>query len=121
MALQDSLSRLAGTSLDFVQARLELIAIDLEDSAWRIGLLVSISVMAALLLVLAVVFASLAFIVTYWENNPVWALSVVAIGYGVCGLGLFTLVIRRFRQSSFLMSDSIQMLREDRQMLRDLP
>lgn len=120
MALQDSLSKLAGTSLEFVQARLELIALDLEDGAWQFALLLAISLMAALSVVLATVFASLAFVFAFWQSSPVWALGIVGLCYLAAGSLLVVLVVRRFKRSSFLLSDSIQVIREDRQMFRDL-
>jgi len=121
MALHDSLSQLAGTSLDFAQARLELIALDLKDSAWQLAVLILMSVIAGLSVVLAVALVSLAFVFAYWETNPVWALAIVALGYSTAGIILIVLVFRRLKNPTFLMADSIQMIREDRQMLRDLP
>jgi len=120
MALQDSLTRLANTGLDLLRSRLELVVLDLEDSAWKLAMLISMGVLAAVLLALALMFTSLAFVFAYWQSSPIWALGVVALSYAAIGSVIIAFVYRRFRRLRFLMADSLQMLRDDQQMFRDL-
>lgn len=120
MALQESLTQLAASSFELLRSRLALVALDLEDSAWQLGVLISMGVLAAALFALALVFASLAFVFAYWHSSPIWALSMVALAYGSISFVLMGLMFRRYRRLSFLMADSLEMIREDQQMLRDL-
>ncbi|MGB7184509.1 MAG: phage holin family protein [Burkholderiaceae bacterium] len=117
MALPDSLANLGATCINMIRARLELIGLDLVEAVWRTAAILCLSFVATLLVFCASFFAAAGFIFHYWESHPLWAISVVSIVYLTSGLALLLLLYRWFSGSTFLLSDTIDSLRRDAQLL----
>ncbi|MEO6079664.1 MAG: phage holin family protein [Steroidobacteraceae bacterium] len=82
-ALLDSLHTAAGTGLDFVQTRVQLFGVELEQELRRARSLVIQAIGVLLLAVLAAGFVGIALIVFFWDSHRELVAILVAAFFAV--------------------------------------
>ncbi|MDO9149290.1 MAG: phage holin family protein [Hydrogenophaga sp.] len=113
-----SLKGLAGTVLELLQVRLELLSVEAQEEALRIAALLVYSAFAVSLLSLGLGFLAMLITVALWDSHRLLPLAVFAVLFLALG-GLAAYQARqRVLSGSRLFSASLDELRRDREDLR---
>lgn len=113
-----SLKGLAGTVLELLQVRLELLSVEAQEEALRIAALLVYSAFAVSLLSLGLGFLAMLITVALWDSHRLLPLVVFAVLFLALG-GLAAYQARqRVLSGSRLFSASLDELRRDREDLR---
>lgn len=95
MALRHSVGELADTLMSAVRTRLELFALEASEQKTRLIKVLGMAFAALLFLTLALLVFSIAVALYFWPTEQRYlALSLLALLYGLVGLGLL-LAVRR--------------------------
>jgi len=113
-----SLKGLAGTVLELLQVRLELLSVEAQEEALRIAALLVYSAFAVSLLSMGLGFLAMLITVALWDSHRLLPLVVFAVLFLALG-GLAAYQARqRVLSGSRLFSASLDELRRDREDLR---
>ena len=114
----ESLRSLLSTSVALVHTRVELIGVELEQELWRARSLLVWAFAALLLTLLAVGFAGVALIVTFWDSHREHVSALVAGGFvGLALLAVF-FFLRTLRAKPRLFESTLRELERDAEALR---
>jgi uncharacterized membrane protein YqjE len=106
------------TLLEAAQTRLELLAVELQEEKLRIARLLLMTVLAALLLAGALLFAVLWLTVALWDSHRLLVLGVGTLLLSAGGIAAASAAARSLAAGSALFASSIDELRRDRAALR---
>lgn len=113
-----SLKGLAGTVLELLQVRLELLSVEAQEESLRIAALLVYSAFAVSLLSMGLGFLAMLITVALWDSHRLLPLVVFAVLFLALG-GLAAYQARqRVLSGSRLFSASLDELRRDREDLR---
>jgi uncharacterized membrane protein YqjE len=116
--LSASLKTLAGTVLELLQLRLELLSVEAQEEVQRLGGLLVYGAVAVTFVSLGLGFLSILITVALWESHRLLALSVFATLFLTLG-GVFAWLAReRARAGTRFFSSSAEELKRDRESLR---
>jgi uncharacterized membrane protein YqjE len=109
-----SLRRAGSTLVAIAQTRLELLSTEVEEERARLGSILLQGYVTIGCLSVGVLLATLAFVLAYWDQNPVVAVAVPALIF--CAAGVWSLLRLRalLRQKPRLFAASIDELAKDR-------
>lgn len=118
MALAQSVPRLLmsalETGLGIAQARLALIAVDLEVEFSRLMVLLAAGLVSAALLALASLFGAAFVIAMYWDSHRLLAIGLVGAAYLVVGLTFGWLALRALNSGEGWFAATLAELDKDR-------
>ena len=111
--LFSSLRRLLATLLGIVSTRIELLVNEWEEERLRLVRMLLYALLATFFVCMGMVMLTFFIVVLFWHDNPLLAVSVLALSYFAVA-GLFAwLLVRLLRQRSVLFSASLAELRKD--------
>lgn len=116
--LADSMRSLLGTGIALVHTRVELIGVELEQELWRARSLLIWGFAAMLLLLLAVGFAGVALIVTFWDSHRQLVSSLVAMTFAALALLAVWMLVSTLRAKPRLFESTLQALERDLEAVR---
>lgn len=119
--LFEALRRVAGSALSMLHSRVELASIELGEAGRRVFTTLLTALFAVLLLLVALVLASVWMVMLLWPVLGAAALGVFALVYLVLGVGLLWWVQLRFDAQPPLFESTMSELRSDAAMLRGQP
>jgi uncharacterized membrane protein YqjE len=111
----DSLRRLAGTLIDAMRTRLELIATDIEEERAWIARMALLAAFAGFCLALAVNLAVLFLVVLFWESNRLLAIGALAGVFAALAVALGFAARGAAARRPRLFSATLAELRKDRE------
>lgn len=111
--LFESLKGFAGTALEVVHTRLELLATELVEERVRLGLMLAYAAGAVILLSLGIVLGVVTLATLFWEQR-VLLFSLATISFLGAGLALVSLLMKHARSRSRVFSASLAELTKDR-------
>ena len=106
------------TLLGAAQTRLELITVELQEEKLRLARLLLMTVLTALFLGFAAVFAAVWITVSLWDSHRFLALGLSTALFLVLGIACATVAARAMAAGSHLFAASLAELHRDRQALR---
>lgn len=116
--LSASLKTLAGTVLELLQLRLELLSVEAQEEVQRLGGLLVFGAVAVTFVSLGLGFLSILITVALWESHRLLALSVFATLFLTLG-GVFAWMAReRALAGTRFFASSAEELKRDRESLR---
>lgn len=114
MALRQSVTDLAGTVVSALRTRLELFSLEAAEQRSRLIRLLAMTFGALLCITLAVLVFTLLLALYFWPTEyRYWALGLLALGYGLIGLGLFWAVRNALVNDPVPFSATLDELRRD--------
>ncbi len=114
MALRQSVTDLAGTVVSALRTRLELFSLEAAEQRSRLIRLLAMAFGALLCITLAVLVFTLLLALYFWPTEyRYWALGLLALGYGLIGLGLFWAVRNALVNDPVPFSATLDELRRD--------
>lgn len=116
--LLDSLRGVADTGLDFVQTRVQLFSVDLEQELISASSLIMQAVAAVLLAIFAITFIGIALVVVFWDSHRELVAILVA-GFFVLLAAVVAIRLKRAlaaRPRPF--NSTLEVLARDRDALR---
>ncbi|NYT76203.1 phage holin family protein [Alcaligenaceae bacterium] len=114
MALRQSVGDLASTLLSIVRTRLELFSLEASEQKSQLITLLGMAFAMLLFLTLALLVFSIAVALYFWPTDHRYlALCVLALVYGVLGLGLLLTVRHKLLYSPMPFSATVDELRRD--------
>lgn len=116
--LFDALRRVAGTAVAMLQSRIELASLELGEAGRRVFTTVLVAFFAVLLLLSAVVLASVWLVMMLWPVLGAASLGLFALAYAVAGVLMLRWVQRRFDAEPLLLEATLNELRSDASLLR---
>ncbi len=116
--LSSSLRGLAGTVLELLQVRLELLSVEAQEEVLRVGALMVYGAIAVTFLSLGLTFLALLITVALWDSHRLLALAVFTALFLSTGGVAAWLARGRVQSGTRLFSASIEELRQDREELR---
>lgn len=118
MAIFESVSRLAGTFIEILQTRLELVAVEVEEESLRFFSYLLFALAAMFCLGVAVLLGVLLIVVIYWDTHRVPVMISMIVFFALCS-ALIMLVIRRcYRRKPRMLSQTLQELSKDIEQLK---
>ena len=116
--LSASLKTLAGTVLELLQLRLELLSVEAQEEVQRLGGLLVFGAVAVTFVSLGLGFLSILITVALWDSHRLLALSVFATLFLTLG-GVFAWMAReRALAGTRFFASSAEELKRDRESLR---
>lgn len=116
--LSASLKTLAGTVLELLQLRLELLSVEAQEEVQRLGGLLVYGAVAVTFLSLGLGFLSILITVALWESHRLLALSVFATLFLTLGGVCAWMARERALAGTRFFSSSAEELKRDRESLR---
>jgi uncharacterized membrane protein YqjE len=116
--LLESMRSLLSTSLALLHTRIELIGVELEQELWRVRSLIVWAFAALLLTLLAIGFAGVAVIVTFWDSHRQLVSTLVAAGFAALALLAVFFLMRTLRAKPRLFETTLHELERDLDALR---
>lgn len=116
--LSASLKTLAGTVLELLQLRLELLNVEAQEEVQRLGGLLVYGAVAVTFLSLGLGFLSILITVALWESHRLLALSVFATLFLTLGGVCAWMARERALAGTRFFSSSAEELKRDRESLR---
>lgn len=113
-----SLRGLAGSLIEFISIRLELVGVEAREEALRLGELVLYGAIALVLLSLGLTFLAVLLTVLLWDSHRLLALAVFATLFLTLGALAFMAARVRLAQGSRLWGASLDELHRDKERLR---
>lgn len=113
-----SLRGLAETLLATARVRLELLSVEGQEEARRLGDILLYGALAVVLLALGLGFLAILLTVLLWDSHRLLALAVFSTLFLTLGGVAARLAWQRSRQDSRLFASSIEELRRDEERLR---
>lgn len=113
-----SLRGLAGSLIEFISIRLELVGVEAREEALRLGELVLYGAIALVLLSLGLTFLAILLTVLLWDSHRLLALAVFATLFLTLGALAFIAARARLAQGSRLWGASLDELHRDKERLR---
>ena len=109
-----SARRLCSTLVGIAQTRLELLSVEVEEELARAGSIVLHGYLTIAFLSVGILLATLAFVIAWWDRNPIVAAAVPAFIF--CAAGIWSLLRLRvlLRRKSGAFAASIDELAKDR-------
>lgn len=121
MALRQSVGDLAGTLLSVVRTRLELFSIEASEQKARLLMVLGMAFAALLFLMLALLVFSIAVALYFWPTEQRYlALGLLALLYGLVGIGFFWAVRRELLFEPMPFSVTLNELKRDMTMVERL-
>lgn len=117
----DSLKRMAGTLLVILQARLELLAIEVEEERLNIKQMLLYGSIALFFFGLAILLLTGFVVVVFWDSYRLQVLTGFIGLYFVAGALAWNALLRVANRKSQLFSASLVVLAEDRDHLEPKP
>ncbi|PKO65427.1 MAG: hypothetical protein CVU22_20045 [Betaproteobacteria bacterium HGW-Betaproteobacteria-16] len=116
--LSASLKTLAGTVLELLQLRLELLSVEAQEEVQRLGGLLVYGAVAVTFVSLGLGFLSILITVALWESHRLLALSVFATLFLTLGGVCAWMARERALAGTRFFSSSAEELKRDRESLR---
>lgn len=116
--LSASLKTLAGTVLELLQLRLELLSVEAQEEVQRLGGLLVFGAVAVTFVSLGLGFLSILITVALWESHRLLALSVFATLFLTLGGVCAWMARERALAGTRFFSSSAEELKRDRESLR---
>jgi uncharacterized membrane protein YqjE len=116
--LFDALRRVAGTAVSMLQSRVELASLELGEAGRRVFNTVLLAFFAVLMLLAAVVLASVWLVMILWPWLGAASLGLFALVYVLVAALLLRWVQRRFDAEPPLLDATLNELRSDAELLR---
>jgi uncharacterized membrane protein YqjE len=113
-----SLRGLAGSLIEFISIRLELVGVEAREEVLRLGELLLYGAIAVVLLGLGLTFLAVLLTVLLWDSHRLLALAVFATVFLTLGAMAFIAARARFAQGSRLWGASLDELNRDKERLR---
>ncbi|RTZ40719.1 phage holin family protein [Candidimonas sp. SYP-B2681] len=121
MALRESVGELGCTLLSILRTRLELFSLEAAGQKAHLITILGMAFGALLFLTLAVLVFSIAVALYFWPTDQRYvALGLLALFYGLLGLGLFMAVRSRLLFSPMPFAATVDELRRDLSMIERL-
>jgi uncharacterized membrane protein YqjE len=115
VGLFDSLRALLDSGAGLAQRRLQLLAIEVREQKLRLlDHLLRVAVISILGL-LALMSATAAVIVAFWDTHPVLVLAVVTVAYGGLAGAMAWGLRRRLREGAMPFAGTLEEFRKDRE------
>jgi uncharacterized membrane protein YqjE len=121
MALGQSLTRLAASSLVLARQRLELASLDVEEELLRIGSLLAGALVTALMLALALASAAATFVIYFWDGARLAATLGVTAFFVLSGALMAWRLARAVRDKPRFLAGTLAELDKDREQWRGGP
>jgi uncharacterized membrane protein YqjE len=118
LRLSASLKTLAGTVLELLQLRLELLSVEAQEEVQRLGGLLVYGAVAVTFLSLGLGFLAILITVALWDSHRLLALSVFATLFLTLGGVCAWLARERALAGTRFFSSSAEELKRDRESLR---
>lgn len=115
--LLDSLQRMAGTLLDILRTRVEIVASEFEEERERIRELVLFGFLALFFAAFGFLLLTLFVIVLFWETHRVYAVGGFALLYLGLGVLAAATLRRRLKSRPRLFATTLAELAKDRERL----
>ena len=116
--LLESMRSLLSTSIALIHTRVELIGVELEQELWRARSLIVWAFAALLLSLMAIGFAGVALIVTFWDSHRQLVSTLVAAGFGALALLAVFFLMRTLPARPRLIETTLHELERDLDALR---
>jgi len=116
--LAGSMRGLAGSLIEFISIRLELVGVEDREEALRLGELLLYGAIAVVLLSLGLTFLAVLLTVLLWDSHRLLALAVFATVFLTLGALAFIAARVRLAQGSRLWGASLDELNRDKERLR---
>jgi len=116
--LVESMRSLLVTTIALIHTRLDLVGIELEQELWRARSLIVWAFAALLLTLLAIGFAGVALIVTFWDSHRQLVSLLVAGGFVLLALLALLLLVRTLSAKPRLFESTLRELERDLETLR---
>jgi len=116
--LSASLKTLAGTVLELLQLRLELLSVEAQEEVQRLGGLLVYGAVAVTFLSLGLGFLAILITVALWDSHRLLALAVFATLFLTLGGACAWLARERAMAGTRFFSSSAEELKRDRESLR---
>jgi uncharacterized membrane protein YqjE len=113
-----SLRGLAGSLIEFISIRLELVGVEAREEVLRLGELLLYGAIAVVLLSLGLTFLAVLLTVLLWDSHRLLALAVFATVFLTLGALAFVAARVRLAQGSRLWGASLDELSRDKERLR---
>ena len=110
-------SRLAGTALETIRTRIELLGLELAEERERLVRVLMWGAIALLLLALGLLTAVVLLALSFWEQR-LWVLSCLAIALLLGGSFIVVRVLRDARQRAHPFQSSVAVLAKDIRQLK---
>ena len=107
--------QLARTLVAFAETRTQLAAGELEEQALRFFEIALWSLVALVLLGLAVLFGALLVVFAFWDSHRVLAAALLTAGFGLAGLVSVLIARLRLRQRPAFLAATLAELAKDRE------
>jgi uncharacterized membrane protein YqjE len=121
MALGQSLTRLAASSLLIARQRLELASLDVEEEMLRVGALLAGALVTALMLALALASAAATFVIYFWDGARLAATMGVTAFFALAGALMAWRLNRALRNKPRFLAGTLAELDKDFDQGRDAP
>ena len=112
-----SLRRLLATLLGIVSTRIELLVNEWEEERLRVLRMLLFALLAVFCACMGMVMLTIFIVVLFWHDNPLLAVSLLALFYFAAAATFGLLLVRLLHQRSVLFSASLAELRKDRNQL----
>jgi uncharacterized membrane protein YqjE len=116
--LAASLRGLAGSLIEFISIRLELVGVEAREEVLRLGELLLYGAIAVVLLGLGLTFLAVLLTVLLWDSHRLLALAVFSTVFLTLGALAFIAARVRLAQGSRLWGASLDELNRDKERLR---
>ena len=116
--LLSSLRRLAGTGIELLRVRVELLATEVEEEKVRLSAVLAYGAAGVLLVGFGLLFLAAFLTVLLWESHRLLALGVFAATFLLSGTAALVVARRHARSGSKIFSASLEELSQDRETLR---
>jgi uncharacterized membrane protein YqjE len=113
-----SLRGLAGSLIEFISIRLELVGVEAREEVLRLGALLLYGAIAVVLLSLGLTFLAVLLTVLLWDSHRLLALAVFATVFLTLGALAFIAARVRLAQGSRIWGASLDELNRDKERLR---
>ena len=118
MSIFDSAGRFGASLLAMLQTRVELASVELQEEAQRALRYLVLSLAALFLAAMTVILITFFVILLFWDENPLAAVAVLAVLYGVGAFLLTARVKAEIRSRPALLAHTLAELRKDVECMR---
>ncbi len=112
-----SLKRMLGTMLGIVSTRVELLANEWQEERLRLMRMFVLALLTVFFVCMGAVLLAIFVVVVFWHDNPLLAISALALTFFAVSVFCALSLQRLLRQRPVLFSASLAELHKDRQAL----
>ncbi len=115
--LMGSIANLGRNFVILAETRLQLLALDVQETGLNFLSLLVLSSMIFTCFALALILATLLVVVIFWDSNRLLALGAATGFFAAAGIGLWLMVLARFRKMAPFFAATREEFAKDREWL----